>query len=91
MQGTESWRFVDGDKTIAVRPQGRFKADDGAALALAAVAVDAKGVHLDLRQESLEDSQERDKIRERTVNGKRERLSEGRRATWGYAAYRYIL
>jgi DNA-binding transcriptional LysR family regulator len=38
MQGTESWRFVDGDKTIAVRPQGRFKADDGAALALAAVA-----------------------------------------------------
>jgi DNA-binding transcriptional LysR family regulator len=38
VQGTETWRFVDGDKTIAVRPQGRFKADNGAALAAAAVA-----------------------------------------------------
>jgi DNA-binding transcriptional LysR family regulator len=38
MQGTETWRFIDGDKTIAVHPQGRFKADNGAALAAAAVA-----------------------------------------------------
>jgi DNA-binding transcriptional LysR family regulator len=38
VQGTETWRFVDGDKTIAMRPQGRFKADNGAALAAAAVA-----------------------------------------------------
>jgi len=38
MQGTETWQFVDGDKTISVRPQGRFKADNGTALAVAAVA-----------------------------------------------------
>jgi DNA-binding transcriptional LysR family regulator len=38
MQGTESWRFIDGKKTISVRPQGRFKADNGMALAAAAVA-----------------------------------------------------
>lgn len=38
MQGTESWQFMDGDKIIAVRPQGRFKADNGTALAAAAVA-----------------------------------------------------
>src|SRR6202040_2234772 len=38
MQGTETWQFIDGDKTIAVHPQGRFKADNGAALAAAAVA-----------------------------------------------------
>jgi DNA-binding transcriptional LysR family regulator len=38
MQGTEAWRFIDGDKTIAVHPQGRFKADHGTALAAAAVA-----------------------------------------------------
>jgi DNA-binding transcriptional LysR family regulator len=38
MQGTESWFFVDGDKTITIRPQGRFKADNGAALVAAAVA-----------------------------------------------------
>jgi DNA-binding transcriptional LysR family regulator len=37
-QGTESWRFLDGDKTISVRPQGRFKADNGTALLVAAVA-----------------------------------------------------
>ena len=37
-QGTETWRFVDADKTIAVHPRGRFKADNGAALAAAAVA-----------------------------------------------------
>lgn len=38
MQGTESWRFIDGDTTIGVHPQGRFKADNGVALAAAAVA-----------------------------------------------------
>jgi DNA-binding transcriptional LysR family regulator len=38
MQGTEAWSFMDGDKTITVHPQGRFKADNGLALASAAVA-----------------------------------------------------
>lgn len=38
MQGTETWHIVDGDKTISVRPQGRFKADNGTALAVAAAA-----------------------------------------------------
>ncbi|MBB3224620.1 LysR family transcriptional regulator [Pseudoduganella umbonata] len=38
MQGTEPWYFMDGDKTVMVRPQGRFKADNGAALVAAAVA-----------------------------------------------------
>ena len=38
MQGTETWHFLDGEKTISVRPQGRFKADNGAALVAAAVA-----------------------------------------------------
>lgn len=38
MQGTESWQFRSGDEVITVRPQGRFKADNGTALAVAAVA-----------------------------------------------------
>jgi DNA-binding transcriptional LysR family regulator len=38
MQGTESWRFMDGDKIVTVQPQGRFKADNAAALAAAAAA-----------------------------------------------------
>ena len=38
MQGTETWPLIDGDKTIAVNPHGRFKADNGVALASAAVA-----------------------------------------------------
>ena len=38
MQGTESWRFIVGKKTVTVRPQGRFKADNGLALEAAAVA-----------------------------------------------------
>jgi DNA-binding transcriptional LysR family regulator len=38
MQGAESWRFVDGDRIIAIQPQGRFKADSRTALAAAAVA-----------------------------------------------------
>ena len=38
MQGTETWQFMDGGKVISVHPQGRFKADNGGALALAAAA-----------------------------------------------------
>jgi DNA-binding transcriptional LysR family regulator len=38
MQGTETWQFRDGDQVISIRPQGRFKADNGTALAVAAVA-----------------------------------------------------
>jgi DNA-binding transcriptional LysR family regulator len=38
MQGTEAWQFMDGEKIITVRPQGRFKADNGAALVAAALA-----------------------------------------------------
>lgn len=37
MQGTEAWQFMDGDKIVTVRPQGRFKADNGTALLAAAV------------------------------------------------------
>ncbi|MDF2118489.1 LysR family transcriptional regulator [Roseiarcaceae bacterium H3SJ34-1] len=38
MQGTESWQFMHGDKIVTVHPHGRFKADNGTALAAAAVA-----------------------------------------------------
>jgi DNA-binding transcriptional LysR family regulator len=38
MQNTEAWQFMDGDKVVSVRPQGRFKADNGIALVAAAVA-----------------------------------------------------
>ncbi|WP_372071309.1 LysR family transcriptional regulator [Tistrella mobilis] len=38
MQGTETWQFMDGDRIVTVRPQGRFKADNAIALAAAAVA-----------------------------------------------------
>ena len=38
MQGTEAWQLLDGDKVVTVRPHGRFKADNGAALVAAAVA-----------------------------------------------------
>jgi DNA-binding transcriptional LysR family regulator len=38
MQGTEAWRFIDGDRMVSVHPQGRFKADNGSALMAAAVA-----------------------------------------------------
>lgn len=38
MQGTEAWQFLEGGKTISVRPQGRFKADNGTALAAAAIS-----------------------------------------------------
>jgi DNA-binding transcriptional LysR family regulator len=38
MQGTETWNFIVADKRVAIHPQGRFKADNGAALAAAAIA-----------------------------------------------------
>jgi DNA-binding transcriptional LysR family regulator len=38
MQGTETWQLMDGDKIVTVRPQGRFKADNGTALISAATA-----------------------------------------------------
>ena len=38
MQGTETWQFMDGDEVVTVHPQGRFKADNGLALAAAAAA-----------------------------------------------------
>jgi DNA-binding transcriptional LysR family regulator len=38
MQGTEAWQLMDGDEIITVHPQGRFKADNGTALAAAAIA-----------------------------------------------------
>jgi DNA-binding transcriptional LysR family regulator len=38
MQGTEIWRVRDGDKVIALHPQGRFKADNGQALVAAVLA-----------------------------------------------------
>jgi DNA-binding transcriptional LysR family regulator len=36
--GNETWRFMDGETTVTVQPQGRFKADNSKALASAAVA-----------------------------------------------------
>lgn len=38
MQGTESWQFMVGEKIVSIKPQGRFKADNGLALAAAAAA-----------------------------------------------------
>ncbi len=38
MQGMETWQVMDGEKIVTIRPQGRFKADNGAALVAAAVA-----------------------------------------------------
>ena len=38
LQGAESWKFIDGEKTITVHPQGRFKADNGTAIAKAVLA-----------------------------------------------------
>lgn len=37
MQGTETWYFCDAGKVVNVRPQGRFKADNGLALMSAAL------------------------------------------------------
>ncbi len=38
MQATETWQFMSGDEVVSVQPQGRFKADNGTALAVAAAA-----------------------------------------------------
>lgn len=38
MQGMETWEVMDGDKILTIRPRGRFKADNGAALVVAAAA-----------------------------------------------------
>jgi DNA-binding transcriptional LysR family regulator len=38
MQGTETWQLMRGDEVVTYRPQGRFKADNGVALAAAAAA-----------------------------------------------------
>lgn len=38
MQGTEAWKFMDGDRVVTVHPTGRFKADNATALAVAAAA-----------------------------------------------------
>jgi DNA-binding transcriptional LysR family regulator len=38
MQGTETWRFMDGAQVVSVHPRGRFKADNATALVAAAVA-----------------------------------------------------
>jgi hypothetical protein len=35
-QGTQAWQLMDGDRIVTVRPQGRFKADNGIALVAAA-------------------------------------------------------
>lgn len=37
LQGTEPWFFTDGDSIFSVNPQGRFKADNGVAIAAAAL------------------------------------------------------
>ncbi|WP_064711925.1 LysR family transcriptional regulator [Rhizobium bangladeshense] len=37
MQGTEIWQVTDGDQVLNIRPQGRFKADNGVALLAAAL------------------------------------------------------
>nr|WP_218576253.1 LysR family transcriptional regulator [Pseudomonas sp. SLFW] len=38
LQGTESWQFMDAERIVTVRPQGKFKADNGMALVAAALA-----------------------------------------------------
>ena len=38
LQGNETWRFIVNGKAVSIRPQGRFKADNGSALLAAALA-----------------------------------------------------
>jgi DNA-binding transcriptional LysR family regulator len=38
MQSNETWPAMDGNKLVGINPQGRFKADNGAALVAAALA-----------------------------------------------------
>lgn len=37
-RGTDAWQFMDGENIVSIRPQGRFKADNGTALIAAALA-----------------------------------------------------
>lgn len=37
-QGIDTWRLLDGEKTVLARPRGRFRADSADAIAAAAVA-----------------------------------------------------
>lgn len=54
MQGSETWLAMDGDRTITMRPQGRFKADNAIALVAAALAgIGLAGVPEDLIREHL--------------------------------------
>jgi DNA-binding transcriptional LysR family regulator len=55
MQGNETWLAMDGDEVIALRPQGRFKADNAVALVAAALAgIGLAGVPTELVTEHLE-------------------------------------
>lgn len=55
MQGTETWPAQVGDQVIAMKPQGRFKADNGVALVAAALAgIGVAVLPVDLIQEHLE-------------------------------------
>jgi DNA-binding transcriptional LysR family regulator len=54
MQGTESWRILDGEKVITLKPQGRFTADNAVALVSAALAgIGVAGFPTDLIQDHL--------------------------------------
>lgn len=55
MQGTESWPVVADGKVVMIKPQGRFKGDNGVALVSAALAGLGVGAFpVDLIQEHLE-------------------------------------
>lgn len=55
MQGTETWPVWDGEKEIAIRPQGRFKADNGVALVAAVLAgIGVAVLPVDLIQKHLD-------------------------------------
>lgn len=55
MQGNETWPALDGGKVIAMRPQGRFKADNGVALVAAALAgIGIAGLPVDLMKDHLD-------------------------------------
>ncbi|MBA8903913.1 LysR family transcriptional regulator [Phyllobacterium sp. P30BS-XVII] len=54
MQGNETWPVMDGDTPIAMKVQGRFKADNGVALVSAALAgIGIAGLPEDLISEHL--------------------------------------
>jgi len=56
MIGTESWKFADGKKTVAVNPQGRFKSDSAIAIAEAIAAGVGIGALPDIIAESYTSS-----------------------------------